>query len=524
MKRTSLFFLTILLILTITTICSAKVITIVPTKDNTLYENDEGSLSNGRGVRLFIAQNDSGTFIRRALLAFDLLNYIPPGSTIHSVDLTMHLSHSNSGPQPVSLHKVLTDWGEGISNAHRDGDIGTDATESDATWLHTFYNDSFWQQAGGDFFVESSAVTEVGGVGFYTWGNTPQMINDVQSWIDNPASSAGWILIGNETEGETTKLFDSRESREKNNFPMLTINFTSITECFEPLQADLNSDCKVDFADFAILASQWLSDTTPPRDQGTIDIQGIGTFQFDPAIVNTTRPDIFKPGHFTIFDILVHLHEQDQIQMDYHFSEGMNTHIIDSINGIANWWYRAFYDGGWPEVNIFRMDHFPYKDKMTIYVEPMNPQRLESIYTAHAEEILRKQENDGKVIIPEVTIFGKTFVLNFTDVLVVPHNLRSDTFQKDVITAIDVIISLADQGKISYDLQWYDTIGTAGIVRSYWLERVDEDRASGKCGFVYETGTKRFSWDNHIHLPSDWRALNSPDYGKWFWIELGSCE
>ena len=114
--------------------------------------------------------------------------------------------------------------------------------------------------------------------------------------------------------------------------------------------------------------------------------------------------------------------------------------------------------------------------------------------------------------------------MTFNDVLVVPHNLRSDTFQEDVITAIDVIMSLADQGKITYDLQWYDSIGTAGIVRSYWIERVNENQASGRRGFVYETGTKRFGWDNHIHIPSDWRAINSPDYGKWFWIELCSCD
>jgi len=202
----------------------------------------------------------------------------------------------------------------------------------------------------------------------------------------------------------------------------------------------------------------------------------------------------------------------------------MNTHVVDSINGTPNWWYMAYYDGGWPENNNFRMDHYPYKDKMTIRIERSDSLRLDGVYAAFAEEIQRKKDNDGQVILPEVTITGKTFRLIFNDVLVVPHNLRSDTFQEDVITAMDVIMSLADQSKITYDLQWYDSIGTAGIVRSYWLERVNEDQASGKCGFVYETGTKHRGSYNHIHIPSDWRVINSPEYGKWFWIELGSCD
>jgi hypothetical protein len=102
--------------------------------------------------------------------------------------------------------------------------------------------------------------------------------------------------------------------------PMLIINFTPMGGCVEPLQADLNADCKVDFADLAILASQWLSGAIQPRIQGTVNIRDIDTFHFDPAVVNTSRPDIFKPGHFSIFDVLIHLHRQGRIQLDYHFS------------------------------------------------------------------------------------------------------------------------------------------------------------------------------------------------------------
>jgi hypothetical protein len=67
---------------------------------------------------------------------------------------------------------------------------------------------------------------------------------------------------------------------------------------------------------------------------------------------------------------------------------------------------------------------------------------------------------------------------------------------------------------------WYESIGSAGIVKSYWVEAIDDDRSFERCGFVYESGSRKFEGfiGNHIHLPSDTRVLNSPEYVKWFWI------
>lgn len=133
MERKRVISGTILFVLALVSICTAKVVTVIPSKDNTLYQDNQGSLSNGAGAGLFVGHNKSGTFIRRALLAFDLLNYIPPGSTIHSVNLTLHLSRTSSGPQPVWLHRVLADWYEGLSEAQGGSGGGADATIFDAT-------------------------------------------------------------------------------------------------------------------------------------------------------------------------------------------------------------------------------------------------------------------------------------------------------------------------------------------------------------------------------------------------------
>lgn len=126
------------------------------------------------------------------------------------------------------------------------------------------------------------------------------------------------------------------------------------------------------------------------------------------------------------------------------------------------------------------------------------------------------------MIIPTVNIRGTKDTLTFSNVEVKAHNLRNDIFQESVITAIDVILSLGDENELTYDLQWYDSIGSAEVVRSYWVDGINDNKAFGRCGFVYETGSVKYSGfrGNHIHIPSDMRVLNSPKYGEWFWICL----
>ncbi len=256
--------------------------------------------------------------------------------------------------------------------------------------------------------------------------------------------------------------------------------------------------------------------------KGSIMIEKIGSFDFNVSDIKTIRPDIFVDGQFSVFDILAHLDDQGLIDMEYEFDQTMNTHVIESINGESDWWHMVYYDGGWPENNVFRMDHYPYKQKMYIRVMKEDKPMLDEMYDIFSKEVMRKEQNNEKVIIPEVIIKGPKTNIRLNNVEVEAHDLRNDTFQKGVITAIDVIMSLQDQKELSYDLQWYESIGSARIVKSYWVERINEDQAHGRCGFVYEAGSKQYSGfrGNHIHLPSDSRVLNSPEYVEFFWICL----
>jgi hypothetical protein len=202
---------------------NAAIINIMPSKDNTLYEfdPDEGDHSNGAGFHFFAGENGEGE-LRRGVLAFDVAGTIPAGSTITAVSLSLSMSMTPAGAETIELHKLLADWGEGTSHAPMGEGDGAPATPNDATWRHRFFDSVFWTTQGGDFSAMVSASQSVAGVGHYTWSST-QMVADVQSWLDNPGSNFGWLVLGNETASATTKRFDTRESASP---PVLTIEYT----------------------------------------------------------------------------------------------------------------------------------------------------------------------------------------------------------------------------------------------------------------------------------------------------------
>ncbi|MHA2129223.1 MAG: DUF4405 domain-containing protein, partial [Promethearchaeota archaeon] len=254
---------------------------------------------------------------------------------------------------------------------------------------------------------------------------------------------------------------------------------------------------------------------------GVFLIDNTGVYNFRVDEIKSVRPEIFKPGSFSLFDILAHLDKNDKLEAEYHFNTSMNTYVIDSINGKENWWYSAYYDGGSHENNAFRLDHYIFKPNMRIFLFQEDPARIKKIYKSFEEEISRLNENKGSIIIPIFNFKPSALAtIKYYNISVTAHNLRDDVFQEGVITAIDVIMSMGDQGIINYTLKWYDTIGTA-VVRNYWVETING--IAGKhsnCGFVYESGDRDFNFrkGNHVHIPSDIRVINSPEYPKWFYV------
>jgi len=233
---------------------SADVVEFGTSKDNTLIEADI-PLSLGAASSFYAGRvgPNGGETLRRGLLAFDVAAAIPEGSTILSVSLEVRCSKVPSGspPQTISLHRTLVDWGESDSLAF--GGAGAPASTGDATWTDRFHPDVPWASVGGDFEPAASGETIVGGVGFYTFESTPEMVADVQAWLDDPATDFGWTVIGNEIDPKNVRRFETRESAAATWRPNLVVEF-------DPPSAnpfDLNGDGLVNGADLSILLGQW---------------------------------------------------------------------------------------------------------------------------------------------------------------------------------------------------------------------------------------------------------------------------
>ena len=158
------------------------------------------------------------------MLRFDVAAALPPGAIVTRVELRLVLTPSNPPPIQIGLHRVLAAWGEGDSAAS--GGSGAPSAPGDATWLHTFYDDTFWTHPGGDFVAEASATQRSGrSQAPSAWGSTPDAVADVQAWLDFPETNHGWLLIGGENAPTTSKRFASREADDPASHPQLVVEY-----------------------------------------------------------------------------------------------------------------------------------------------------------------------------------------------------------------------------------------------------------------------------------------------------------
>jgi hypothetical protein len=229
----------------------AESISIVVSEDTTLLEI---APDNALGGAVFF---NSGTTalgtLNRALLYFDLTGLIPAGAQVTSVSLSMDVVRQPAVDPVASLfglRRVLTSWGEGSTIEEDPGKPGKGgpAQLGDATWNHRSYSDSEWFAPGGaagvDFSTEISAATVVYGQGdLVMFDSTPQMLSDVQFWLQHPESNFGWMLkTEEELQPRTARSFASRESGYG---PTLNIDFVVVPEpatwCFVGLAVGLLS-------------------------------------------------------------------------------------------------------------------------------------------------------------------------------------------------------------------------------------------------------------------------------------------
>ncbi|MEZ6002974.1 MAG: hypothetical protein R3F33_02195 [Planctomycetota bacterium] len=204
----------------------ADVVTIAPKKDNTLFEFVSGTVSNGSGVRGFAGRSANG-ITRNFVVQFDIAANVPAGSTINSVSLAMTVVQMNTvspNGNVQSLHTVSQAWGEGSSDAGVPGGAGAPAAAGDATWLHTFFNTSFWTNPGGDYNAAASATLAINAIG--TWSvSSSTMTGDVQNWLDNPGNNFGYLLRYDTPTAGNALALTTREGLAAD-VPTLTVDFT----------------------------------------------------------------------------------------------------------------------------------------------------------------------------------------------------------------------------------------------------------------------------------------------------------
>ncbi|MDE0888143.1 MAG: DNRLRE domain-containing protein [Phycisphaerales bacterium] len=205
---------------------TADLVSLQSSRHGTLYETDGAPLANGLGQHLFAGVTNQN-FRRRGLLDFDLSPLSGQSVEILSVTLRLHMSQSGAGPEAIGLHRMLTDWGVGSTDAGGGEGGGGPATPGSATWTHAFWDTSPWQTAGGDFATLASASTAVDGVGWYDWSDSG-LISDVEGMLAGELDELGWMLLGNESTNGTTKRFDSMYLGNEEFRPQMIVEYAAV--------------------------------------------------------------------------------------------------------------------------------------------------------------------------------------------------------------------------------------------------------------------------------------------------------
>lgn len=210
---------------------AATTISLRPVADTSIFFANGLTNNNFGGGNTFTAGGRPITHggLCRALLLFDVAGSVPAGATINSVSLGLTVMDSPPGTSVASvfdLNRLTASWAEGNGADHG----GSTAGPNEATWFKRFGTlGPAWTTPGGDFSSVVSGSAMITGTGRYTFGSAPNLISDVQSWLDNPGSDFGWILRS-ETENtpRTIRRFASR--LDSANSPVLLIQYTLVPE------------------------------------------------------------------------------------------------------------------------------------------------------------------------------------------------------------------------------------------------------------------------------------------------------
>ncbi|TAL02024.1 MAG: DNRLRE domain-containing protein [Verrucomicrobia bacterium] len=207
-------------------------LTNTPSADTSLIEVAPEN-SNGGQAWVLSARTQNGPRTR-ALYRFNL-TALPTNAIIFSAVLQVDCTRQSSEimcltDSAFGLHRMFRPWGEGTNAATTQPGQGVPAHPGDATWNHAFYPTNAWSAPGGladvDFAsLESSfQFVTTPGASPYRFESTPELVDDVQTWVRQPATNFGWMLISDSEDTIcTARRFNSRE--DPNSQPQLEIQY-----------------------------------------------------------------------------------------------------------------------------------------------------------------------------------------------------------------------------------------------------------------------------------------------------------
>jgi hypothetical protein len=297
---------------------------------------------------------------------------------------------------------------------------------------------------------------------------------------------------------------------------------------------------------------------TPSEPGSQVDILG-EVFPFDPQQyqITTVRPDVFAPGFYSMFDVVLAVARENGIRIVFYYDDTRKTHFITSIDGVpGDYWYHFSYDAGHANTEEIQYRRANRWDEILwrpgVWIQVVEGENLDEIKAEYTEEILR--ESAAGHVIPTVLVSinpsdyqgnprgsGRiTVTREFTNVVVTPHNLRSigypspypKPFQPGVVTSLDIPLSLMDQGEMTVVTSAYYTLFASNYIESYFVVALGfpeegTAHASGRQGFAYTTENGSFQRlandaDQLFHITCDIAVLHAPDFSRWRWVELGN--
>ncbi|MFC1606732.1 T9SS type A sorting domain-containing protein [Candidatus Latescibacterota bacterium] len=272
--------------------------------------------------------------------------------------------------------------------------------------------------------------------------------------------------------------------------------------------------------------------------------------------IETVRPDIFAPGYFSMFDVILAVAEKNGLEVEYHYDESRKSHFISTIDDEeADYWYHFSYDAGVNRSHeidyrrAYRWDEALWRHG--VWIQVVTGENLDEIREEYLDEITRENEYGHVVPLVRIAVVPSDFGGNpagsgrvsarreFHDVKVTAHNYRatgfqspySKPFQPGVVTSLDILLSLMDQGELNLVTSVFYSHFHKNFIDSYYVVALKFPgegtvHSSGRQGIVYITNNGSYvSTPNNanrtFHMTCDISVVHAQDFSSWRWIELG---